>query len=279
MIFKRISIIPFEFFSTGNRLRIETKLVEDAVIIPVLSGLNEIIQEVTLNSSRLYKCSPDNQDILLSFAESSLCIILTETQENINIDKDFVTNELVARKKLHSDIITGSPNNKINNLYKKIESLDPKETNWNINYVFSFYVIIGRENLAEEDMLYIKLLAEPSLVELDDMISCASTMKNIEAAELKSNYLEGIKDADISGKADTYITWATLVSIVNNDEDWERTLNLLSALEVRLQSVWNRCYTYSKFIDLVFDKSIIVKNIDDTNKLAERRDQQASSKT
>jgi len=72
-----------------------------------------------------------------------------------------------------------------------------------------------------------------------------------------------LSDVDISSHATTYITWATIVSS-SEDSYWaDRTKSLLSALECRLQIVWNRCYSVSKFIDDVFDRKNKPRDIEE----------------
>lgn len=264
MQYKRISIIPVELFTFTKRSEFEERLKIKGVIKKSTVLLSQTVSELSGETSSFYEHIDYqlNKEIFLSFCDSSLSIILIQSKEINELSSDAVIAELNDRKRFHQRILTNANEDSVNNVLIELDSAKDS-FNYNVNYVFSFYVFPGDIPANEEQRMNLRLLSEPSILDIDDMVSSDEAKSRVDPGEIKKDFLKNIQDVDISGKAETYVTWATIVSAVRDDEDWGKTLNLLIALEVRLQSVWNRCYSYSRYIDNVFERKIVTRNIND----------------
>jgi hypothetical protein len=99
-------------------------------------------------------------------------------------------------------------------------------------------------------------MSEPSIVDVDDMLSStlnAPLSTGFRSATIVSSAV--LLDVDPSTKSTTYVTWASIVSYTMDQGSFERTLHLLIALQVRLQSTWNRCYAFRVLSDAVLSGS------------------------
>jgi hypothetical protein len=124
------------------------------------------------------------------------------------------------------------------------------------NYVFGFCCLCRDARLSEDCKSILKVMSEPSIVDVDDMLS--STRRALVAADLPPSdhrVFGRVVDVDPSTKSTTYVTWASIVSYTMDQGSFERTLHLLIALQVRLQSTWNRCYSFRLLSDDVLSGS------------------------
>jgi hypothetical protein len=250
------SIVPIELFTKKRSTLVEGALLENKKIYEVDNEVSNIFNEISGNGSKFYSVSPlFGGGVYLAFHESSACIYIEKTIDDWVLNRETVTRELAARNLYHKEIITNSKKSPANGLVTEILSIIPDSEYGvgKINYVFSFYVVEGVVT-GEDESSNLKIFAEPSLIDLDDMLStqCEDSLDPLNAYEIKTDYVESLSDIDISSNVKTYITWATIVSVVNESQVG-RTKSLLAALECRLQIVWNRCYSVSEFIDSVFE--------------------------
>jgi|GEM_PF-1657499 len=250
------SIVPIELFTKTRSILVESALLEKKQIYEAENDVANIFKEIAGNGSKFYSVShPVGSGIYLAFHESSACIYIEKTIEDWVLNRVSIARELAARNLYHKEIIENAENSPANGLMAEMLLIIPDSEygGSRINYVFSFYVIEGGvEDEGESSNL--KILAEPSLIDLDDMLStqCEESIDSLNANEIKAGYADSLVDVDISSNAATYITWATIVSVVD-EHQIIRTKSLLAALECRLQIVWNRCYSVSEFIDSVFE--------------------------
>jgi len=251
-----VSIVPIELFTKKRSTLVESTLLAKKQIYEAENDVANIFKEISGNGSKFYSVSPlVGPGVYVAFHESSACIYIEKAIEGWVLNRESVTRELAARNLYHKEIIANSESSPANGLMAEILSIIPDSEygGSRINYVFSFYVVEGVVNDNEESSS-LKIFAEPSLIDLDDMIStqCEDSMDFSNADGIKTGYVDSLSDIDISSNAKTYITWATIVSVVDEHQA-SRTKSLLAALECRLQIVWNRCYSVSEFIDSVFE--------------------------
>lgn len=259
-----VSIIPIEAYTSSNRVTIEEKLLSNRSIRPTELRIKPIFLEICGENSSLYEVSSDySESSIMAFHESSLCICVQKVIDNWNLEHSLIVEELDRRNKYHEAIIKNTANSPIHNLLKEIKKFLKKNEYEEIapSYVFNFYVIEKHESDRINKNEMMKLL-EPSMIDMDDMISTESKPSET-FSNVKQHAVESIRDVDISNTSETYISWATIVSLSTFGESTQKSINLLTALEMRLQIVWNRCYTVSQYIERIFDGKKVAKSINE----------------
>lgn len=258
MKFIVISLIPIEFFTKSRRQTAEEKLKKEKIIekLPINNDITTIFKEICPQEFSFYSLSKLYKNSSIAFMESSACIVIESEPENFTLDESFVRNKLISRRKLHSDIIKGNGHPILKAVKLISESIDdPNIYTVTINYVFSFNIINTKgDSINKDQKNLLKVLAEPSIADIDDMLSSQRISSEIEdKSKIKKEFIEKITDSDVSGGSDTFITWASIVSLCYNDNSFLGTKNLLISLEVRLQTIWNRCFSINELIKNVID--------------------------
>ena len=199
----------------------------------------------------------------MAFHESSLCICITKTVNDWKLDHASITAELGRRNKDHQAIINNTHASPVHDILKEIQKYSGKSLygKFSASYVFSFYILEKNED-DQIDKYQIMKLIEPSTIDMDDMLSTDTTPANTRTT-IKQNAIDSIKDVDISNSSETYISWATILSLSAPGEATQKNINLLTALEMRLQIVWNRCYSVSQYIEKVFAGENMAKDINE----------------
>lgn len=150
-------------------------------------------------------------DIQCAFSESTLTLILTWK----NTYKDYyslVNQSLEERKKLVKRVLEYNPKDeKLIPFMKLLEGY--RDKGLSINYAFTFYSICD-ENFTEASEQHLKVLAEPSVINMDDMLSSLGTSAQYDSkTKINKEILETIKDFDLYSEQKTFITWASVVSL------------------------------------------------------------------
>ncbi len=260
-----ISIIPIELFTIKIAKELERDLILKNIMLECLEPIQNVFQEIAPSGAKIYKVSKEyGNNIYIAFSECSLCFYYEKSLDDIKMSLGFVYELLHLRKISHCDVI----NNNIDSSVKKIldtirTTADKNNYKLKVNYVFSFYLVQTTKLEIDENKTLLKILAEPSFIDLDDMLSSQDKSITINDSKLDAKKLSSIRDVDLFGSVETYITWATIVSIVYNQKDFINTKNLLISLELRLQIIWNRCYSLSLFIDELLDGKLKISSIDE----------------
>lgn len=250
MTIKRISLLPIEFLTYNRRKEIEEYLEKENLIFKKKSEDFDFFCEIDRNINSYYNLLSLNINIL--FSNTSCCLIFENEKKNFELNQETLISELKLRKKIHKNIISNTYESKINEFINLLKS---RYANLKINYVFSFYIISSSRNLTDEENILVKYLAEPSLIELDDMVSYNNQEHTTELV-IQNHMGHIISNYDISLFSQTYITWATLVCVIQNPSYIKKTESLITALEFKLQTTWNKCYTLSQYIDDVISNNI-----------------------
>lgn len=260
-----ISIVPIELFTIKIAKKLENDLILRKILFECSEPVQEVFQEIAPIGARIHKVSElYGNNIYIAFSESSLCLYYENILENIDLTLGVVYDLLNSRKRTHCDVINNDLGSPIKNIIDTIKIFTDKAIyKVNINYVFSFYLIKTDKLEIDKNKTYFKILAEPSFIDLDDMISSQSKLIAFNDAKLDPVKLSSIRDVDLFGSVETYVTWATIVSIIYDPKDFISTKNLLISLELRLQIIWNRCYSLSLFIDELLDGKFRTLNIDE----------------
>ncbi|WP_436395387.1 hypothetical protein ACSDBR_14540 [Acidithiobacillus ferriphilus] len=106
--------------------------------------------------------------------------------------------------------------------------------------------------MSDTDIVLSKMLAEPSILGVEDnnLSSADECLMGLDS--INPALLDDVVDCDINSSMSTFITWAGLSSISSNENFLCKNTMLLTALEIRLQSVWNKCYVSGKLVDEIF---------------------------
>jgi len=257
------SIVPIELFTNKRAELVEKSLIEAQFICETELRAGQIFCELSGLKSKFYKLSSIfSEYICIAFYESSICVILEQKYDDFNLDIKSISSELSKRNLFHKNIISNHKDSPLYKFLSDLNNLIPESMYGlaKINYVFSFYVLESEDPYSDKVLL--KVLAEPSLVDMDDMLSTSCESCTNLVYEVKQEHIDSIFDVDMSVHSLTYITWATIVSSTKPSE-YIKTSSLLVALETRLQIIWNRCFSISEFTDMIFDNKEKPRDIDD----------------
>jgi len=197
--------------------------------------------DINTSFLKLYHIPSSQTDIQCAFCETTLTIVLT--WKNTYEDYYQLVNSLLqGRKQVVKRVVEYSPKDAslvpLLDLLKQYMSRGVA-----INYAFTFYSVYDYAyNSANEQ--HLKVLVEPSIINMDDMLSSADTYVEYTAkTEVNKKLLDSIQNIDMSNEQETYITWASIVSLSRNREMCIRNHIMLTQIEILIQRIWNMCYT------------------------------------
>ena len=250
----RITIAPLEYFTQGRANEVKNRLLASRWRRVLKGPLVAALQEVGDGTMEVYADhdmpeGPSRR--FLVFSGSSVCLVQCSVTLAWSITPASVGQECAARKALHASVLQQPLA-----FFDGAETLLGGDAVWpvNLNYVFTYYVVESKALLAETVLNEAKILAQPSLVGMDDMLSTGTDGPVHQAAvsgEKIRTRLNAIPDIDFGEERQVFITWESMLCI----EYANRThtfADLLLALELRLQVTWNRCFSLSSYADSVF---------------------------
>lgn len=258
------SVIPIELFTIRRRTDCIDKLKQQGFIVESKkSQLQRFTTELGGKGCEVYEIANNDENQLCIVAQDSgVCLLVNQPEKEFHLSEGGIRKELTDRNKWHLSAIEEHNENIVHQALQEIRAAVSGEHfgSPRINYVFSFYTITPDSGTNNLDDNLLKLLAEPSLLDIDDMLSTECGACACSNTTVKQSFLDEIEDCDLAHSSKTFITWATIVSF-SKDADAMRTRALLAALECRLQLMWNRCYSVSEFIDSVFQEKSSPKDI------------------
>jgi hypothetical protein len=257
-----VQIVPIELYSEANREAARSALFQERLIHKSMtdSELRDLVHEISPTGTEFYSVRIDGHrraTVDIVFCETTLCLVVVhDLGEGHALDFDLLDHVLTRRATEHAEIIAQK-----NALIQPVmDCLNARFSNGRYpirpNYVFGFCCLCRDARLSEDCKSILKVMSEPSIVDVDDMLS--STRRALVAADLPPSdhrVFGRVVDVDPSTKSTTYVTWASIVSYTMDQGSFERTLHLLIALQVRLQSTWNRCYSFRLLSDDVLSGS------------------------
>ena len=258
------SIVPVELFTIRRQADCINKLKRRGLIVDGRgSQFQSFMIELGGEGCEIYEMAGDDSgQLYLVVQDSGICLVVNQPEKKFLLSEESIKKELVERNIWHSSVIKGHGDTIVHQVLQEISAAVSGEhfSSPKANYVFSFYTITPDPSIDELDDKLLKLLAEPSLLDIDDMLSTECGEGVSGNTVVKQSFLDEIEDCDLAHSSKTFITWATVVSVVN-DKDALRTKTLLAALECKLQLVWNRCYSVSEFINSVFQEKSSPKDV------------------
>ena len=221
------------------------------------------IPDINTRDLEFYHIPSSKTDIQCVFGESTLTIILT--WENTYQDYyELVNKSLQKRKKLVKRVIESNPKDEaLSPLLKLLERY--KDYGLSINYAFTFYSVCDVD-FSPTCEQHLKVLAEPSVINMDDMLSSLNTNSLYSPkTKLNKEFLRTIKDVDLYSEQKTFITWASIVSLSKNKEVFVKNHITLTLIELLIQRIWNLCYTQNNNLNDYITN--IKENSKDINKI------------
>ena len=221
------------------------------------------IPDINTRDLEFHHIPSSKTDIQCVFGESTLTIILT--WENTYQDYyELVNKSLQKRKKLVKRVIEYNPKDEaLSPLLKLLERY--KDYGLSINYAFTFYSVCD-EDFSPTCEQHLKVLAEPSVINMDDMLSSLNTNSLYSPkTKLNKEILRTIKDVDLYSEQKTFITWASIVSLSKNKEVFIKNHITLTLIELLIQRIWNLCYTQNNNLNDYITN--IKENSKDINKI------------
>lgn len=205
------------------------------------------IPDININALEFYFIPSPEVDIQCLFGESTLALVLTWTNSYNDYYK-MVNQSLKLRKTIVKRILEYDAEDE--NLSKLLKLLVLyKNAGLCINYAFTFYSVLD-ENYSPFNEPHLKILAEPSVINMDDMLSNTNTDINYNpTTKINKDVLESIKDVDIFSEQKTFITWASIVSLSTNREAWLKNHISITLIEVLVQRIWNLCYSQNNILN------------------------------
>jgi hypothetical protein len=262
---KRLSryyVIPIEFFTRDRRQKAESAWKTQYLRACSTESFPTFFQ-IADDTPTLYTFPTGWPVGTVFFDGSGGCLVIEESTDDWLLSEQAIIIELANRANKHNELIAVKKQSWLQTLLKTAR-LSIGEDDFpepSINYVFGFYLLESSEALSPADRRLIKILAEPSIVGIDDMKPCTEAKRCNLTVATKGAFLDQVVDCDISANAELYVTWATLVSVVESANLVSDTRDMLISLEARLQLVWNRCYTTSNFSDDIFNNKSKISDL------------------
>lgn len=199
------------------------------------------IRDINTNGLRFYYIDSEKTDIQCAFGDMTLTLILTwkNTYEDYY---ELVNHSLRKKKKLVRRVLEYDP--KDENLVPFIGILEKyKASGACFNYAFTFYSIFD-DGYSPECERHLKVLAEPSIINMDDMVSSNAGSAVYDAdTRINGEILKTIGNIDFYSEQLTFVTWSTIVSLSKSRESFQQNHKTMILLEVMIQRIWNLCYS------------------------------------
>lgn len=261
------SVIPIKIRNSKLTKEIISRCKNQGILSDYISydgAINlKTIPDINTTGLDFYYIPSKKTDIQCAFGESTLTIILT-WRNTYNDYYELVNQSLQKRKKLVKRVVEYNPKDEARSpLLKLLEQ--SKGNGLSINYAFTFYSVCD-ENYSQACEQHLKVLAEPSVINMDDML-CSQNTKTLYNSKTKLNkvLLNTIKDVDLYSEQKTFITWASIVSLSKNQEVFVKNHITLTLIEILIQRIWNLCYTQNNNLNEYITNT--KKNTKDINRI------------
>lgn len=199
------------------------------------------MSDINVNPFVFYYIPSAKTDIQCAFNDSTLTLILT--WKNTYCDYYSLVNQsLNNRRQLVKRITEYSSDDE--SLHPLMELLGKyRNCGLRINYAFTFYSIYDK-CFSKSSERHLKILAEPSIINMDDMLSSGDTNVHYDSnTKINEEILKTIKDIDLYCEQKTFITWASIVTMSKDKEIFVKNHITLTLMELIVQRIWNLCYS------------------------------------
>ncbi len=239
------SVVPIKFRNSETKNNIITLCKNQGILFDYDSYNGVInlktIPDINVMALEFYHIPSSNTDIQCVFCENTLTIVLTWAI-NYHDYYDLVNQSLTKKNELVKRVTEYNPEDE--SLFPFMKILERyKEHDLSINYAFTFYSVCD-ENFVQSSEQHLKVLAEPSVINMDDMLSSQGTNCLYSSkTKINKDILKNIKDVDLFSEQKTFVTWASIVSLSKSKDVFIQNHITLTLIEVLIQRIWNLCYT------------------------------------
>lgn len=227
--------------------------------------LRSTMQEISPDGTLIYALHVEGYVAWAIFCETTLCIAIDDKRTYERITEEFIATELTGRAEYHAALLCDNGHTPVHVVMAQLRKalvaslIKPK-----VHYVFGSYCLSGEDRISAKEKSLLKVLAEPSIIDVDDMLASSEYAgPDINFPEPNHRLFQRISDIDPSALTTTYVTWASVVSYSLDAATADRTKDLIICLEARLQATWNRCYVFSEYADDIFDRKQKIKNFEE----------------
>ena len=205
------------------------------------------IPDINIKPFNFYYIPSKKTDIQCAFSESTLTLILT-WKNTYNDYYSLVNQSLEERKRLVKRVLEYNPKDEcLSPFMKLLEKY--RDKGLIINYAFTFYSIYDK-NYTETSEQHLKILAEPSVINMDDMLSSEDlSVRYSPKTKVNKEILGTINDVDLYTEQKTFITWASIVTLSKSEEFFVRNHITLTLMELLIQRIWNLCYSQNNSLN------------------------------
>lgn len=250
-------VIPVEFFNkdildsfTNDFLKKEPFHEEKENIFPYA---------LKHKCDSIYSLVDKNTRIIILKTKTSLVFSITKLKIFINYQQAIYYS--VQEKYDYAHCFFDQLSDSLKNLWCSLASMieDP------FNYSFTFFSIKDGNYDGVDFPLEIKILAQPSLLDISELKNGIMSFQLGQDSDLFSKVkksCKSIKNIDISKSFHAFVTWSSLVFF--SKESTEKFYNnhlLFLYLEMYLQDAWNKNYLYCKKIDSLFDDGKLYRQL------------------
>jgi hypothetical protein len=239
------SIVPIKFYNAEIAREFIFLCKEKNIISDYKDYRGELnlktINDVNANFLQFFYIPSSETDVQCAFYETTLTIVLTRKNSFDDYYK-LVNQSLSERKRIVKRVLElESKDQKLKPFMDFLKSY--RDRGFVVNYAFTFHSICD-ESFMQSCERHLKVLAEPSIINMDDMLSSLDSSITYDSkTRLNNDRLKLIKDVDIYNDQKTYVTWASIVSLSKNHEIFIRNHICLVLFEVLIQRTWNLCYS------------------------------------
>lgn len=208
------------------------------------------IKDINVNQLEFYFSPSQQTDIQCACCESTIMFVLT--WEKVYDDYYDMVNDLLKKKNVVVKNVLGyhSGDTQLKHILSRLECCRDRGEAV-IYYAFTYYSILD-EHYTTENEIHIKVLTEPSVIQMDDMQSSdISKMEYSASTILNERIINSIQDVDYYTEQQTYVTWATVVTISKKRDVFVNNHVTLTLLEIHVQRIWNLCYSQSAELNRV----------------------------
>lgn len=244
-------IIPVRFRDAGLLAAFKTHCLECGLLHPyeAYGGCLNLksIRDISTEAYDLFFLkADDNIDIQCAFCGDSVLLIVTSIQDFSDYYL-FITSALKNRSKFVKDILSFQSKDEQLTHFLSLVKESPYQVR--INYVFTFFGIFD-PRFSDAKAIHAKILAEPSIINLDDMLSSdVSQVVYNKGSEIDESIADSVEDIDLNGSQWTFVTWASLVTVARKEMQAVQNHLVAILLELRTQYIWNLSYDQGMVID------------------------------
>ena len=248
------SVIPIKFSDAILAKRFVSDCAENGFLHPYASyaGIVNLtsIKDITTNSFDFYFIPSSQTDIQCVCCESTLILVLT-WEKNYDDYYCMVNEQLKKKNVVVKNVLSFYSGDELLRQFLAQLKGYCERGEANVFYAFTYYSILDKA-FSDEDVVHVKVLAEPSVIQMDDMqCSDIADMEYHAETVLNDRIIDSINDIDFYTEQQTYVTWASVVTVSKKRDVFINNHVTLTLLEIHVQRIWNLCYSQSAELNKV----------------------------